>query len=149
MKIAESSAWQMPTIKDHLEKQVIPIRLAVVDGEFPLICSVWYLWDEPTASILCASHENSYLVSRLQQSGKCGFEVAADNPPYKGVRGKADVSLEREGVEETLQRMISRYLDSGNNGLADWLLSRVEQEYVLRIQPHWMTSWDFSSRMKG
>jgi len=149
MKIADTSKWQLPGIQDHLNEQVIPIRLAVADGDFPLICSVWYLWDEPTASILCASHEKSYLVSLLQKSGKCGFEVAADNPPYKGVRGKASVSLEREGVEETLQRLISRYLDSANDGLADWLLSRTEQEYVLRIQPHWVTSWDFSSRMKG
>ncbi|MGK0337986.1 MAG: hypothetical protein ACJAWF_002611, partial [Candidatus Azotimanducaceae bacterium] len=79
MKIADSSAWQMPAIQDHLEKHVIPIRLAVADGEFPLICSVWYLWDAPSASILCASHESSYLVSKLQKSAKCGFEVAADN----------------------------------------------------------------------
>ena len=149
MKIAESSSWQMPEIQEHLEQVVIPIRLAVADGEFPLICSVWYLWDEPTSSILCASHENSYLVSRLEQSPKCGFEVGADNPPYKGVRGKANVSLEREGVEDVLQSLISRYLTAGNNGLADWLLSRVEQECVLRIQPQWLTSWDYSSRMKS
>jgi uncharacterized protein YhbP (UPF0306 family) len=149
MKIPSSSAWSLPQISQFLSEQVIPIRLAVHDDGYPLICSVWFMWDAEAGELLCASHEGSYLVSRLQKNARIGFEVAPETPPYKGVRGKANVSLVREGVADVLPGLIDRYLADRNDSLAKWLLSRVDEEYLLRIKPGWITSWDYSARMKG
>lgn len=149
MKIPSSSAWSLSQIGQFLTGQVIPIRLAVFDDDYPLICSVWFIWDPETEELLCASHEGSYLVSKLKKNNRIGFEVAPEAPPYKGVRGKAKVSLVREGVADVLPRLIDRYLADRNDSLAKWLLSRVEEEYLLRIKPEWVTSWDYSARMKA
>jgi hypothetical protein len=43
--------------------------------------------------------------------------------------------------------LIDRYLVDGNNTLADWLLSRAADEYVLKITPRTLNAWDFSNRM--
>jgi nitroimidazol reductase NimA-like FMN-containing flavoprotein (pyridoxamine 5'-phosphate oxidase superfamily) len=147
MKISSSSVWSLPELSQFLSDELIPIRLAVMNGEFPLVCSVWFQWDPTTNSILCASHEKSYLISRLKKNPRIGFEIASDRPPYRGVRGKAIVSLEREGVAEVLNSLIDRYLTDRNDSLAKWLLSRIDEENVLRIEPELITSWDYSNRM--
>ena len=125
----------------------MPIRLAVQDGDFPLVCSVWFLYDDQAQSILCASHESSYLIKLLKRNPKCAFEVAPNEPPYHGVRGKADVMLHQDQVGDLLNNLIQRYLGDSNDQLASWLLSRVEQEWVLELKPRWMTAWDYSARM--
>ncbi|MFT7689166.1 MAG: hypothetical protein ACI9FB_004534, partial [Candidatus Azotimanducaceae bacterium] len=91
---------------------------------------------------------SSQLVKLLSKNAKCAFEVAPNDPPYKGVRGRGEVTLTRDGVDETLHTLISRYLGDSNNSLAKWLLSRAEQEYVLEIKPTWITSWDYGHRME-
>jgi hypothetical protein len=147
MKIASTSAWSETGIEEYLSSSVMPIRLAVQDGEFPLVCSVWFLYDEARKSMLCASHDGSYLVKLIRKTPKCAFEIAPNEPPYHGVRGKADVLLHQDGVSELLDNLIRRYLGNSNDRLAKWLLSRVEQEWVLELKPRWLTAWDYSSRM--
>jgi hypothetical protein len=42
-----------------------------------------------------------------------------------------------------------RYLGKRESRLAQWLLGRADEEYVVRIAPSWITSWDFSERMES
>ena len=69
MKISSSSVWTLPELSQFLSDELIPIRLAVMNGEFPLVCSVWFQWDPTTNSILCASHENQRGKRRSAQNG--------------------------------------------------------------------------------
>ena len=147
MEIAKTSSWNETQIAQYLETAATPLRLAVNDGSYPMICSLWYEYDARERTLFCVSHQRSYLIKLLQRDASCGFEVAPNEPPYKGVRGKADISLERDGAGERLERLITRYLNDTDSGLARWLLSRVDEEYVLRVKPHWLTAWDYSSRM--
>lgn len=145
MNLSKQSAWSESQISDYLDKTIIPIRLAVPDGDYPLLCSVWYRWDQN--KLYCASHKNSYLVSCLERSLACGFEIAADQPPYRGVRGKARVSLLKAGTEANLKALIEKYQGDKPSELRDFLLSRVDDEYVVQLEPVWVTSWDYSKRM--
>jgi len=43
--------------------------------------------------------------------------------------------------------LIARYLGHAESKLAQWLLSRAAAELVVRIDPLWLTGWDFSTRM--
>ncbi len=87
------------------------------------------------------------MASLLKQDPLCGFEIAPDTIPYHGVRGQGRVTLTRTGAGELLERLIHRYLEGTDSTLAQWLLSRADQEYAVRIAPTWATSWDFSHRM--
>ena len=118
----------------------------MLDDEYPLICSVWFEYlDE---KLVIVSHEDSKLAKTLLRQRKCGFEIATNDPPYKGVRGKADVVAEAEGSGDTLRRVIQRYLGGTNQKLASWLLSRVEHEVKFTLHPTWVTSWDYGERME-
>ena len=143
--LSKKSAWEVAAIFDYLETANVPVRVAVLDGDYPLICSLWY--EMKDQSLICVSHKNSTIAKLLQREKRCAFEVASNHPPYKGVRGKADVTVDDEEVESKLRRLIHRYLGSSNHSLAHWLLSRSEDELAFVLEPQWLTSWDYSNRM--
>ncbi|MDG1444659.1 MAG: pyridoxamine 5'-phosphate oxidase family protein [Pseudomonadales bacterium] len=148
MLISKSSAWPRDQLVSYLSQVAIPMRIATYGEEFPSICSVWYFFDPDRDVLLCASHKNSLLVKQLLKNDKCAFEIAPNDPPYKGVRGRGRVILTRVGVEETLHKLIGRYLGDSNDSLARWLLDRKDDEYVLELSPSWITSWDYGHRME-
>ena len=147
MKVSKSSAWDQSGIFSFLNENTIPIRLAVIQDKHPLICSVWFSADPETLVISCVSHRKSQLVKSLMADPRVGFEIALNDPPYKGVRGKGNAKLTQENVSNSLQEVIVRFLGSTNSNLARWLLGRAEEEYVIKITPSWITSWDYSERM--
>jgi len=147
MNINKSSDWNRSEIHQFLLSSKIPIRIATVTTDFPTLCSVWYLFDPEREELVCATHEKSQLALELLANNKCAFEVSPNDPPYMGVRGKAEVTLSRENVHDTLTSLIERYLDNTESGLAKWLLGRADEEYILRLKPARLTSWDYSKRM--
>ncbi len=147
MKISAKSQLGEQQIVDFLLENPIPMRIAANDGEFPLICSLWFIFDAESQRLLAASHETSRIIKVLQQNSKCGFEIATNDTPYKGVRGQGNVELHQRGVADTLRTLIGRYLESDESSLAQWLLSRTDDEYVVAIKPEWITGWDYSNRM--
>ena len=147
MKVSAKSDWNLKQISAFLTSQVIPIRLSVIDGEFPTICSVWYSWDDDQQNFCCVSHQDSYLVRCLSANPRCAFEVAPNTPPYQGVRGKALVTLQHHQGEANLRQLLDRYLGDSNKGLRQWLLGRANEECLLLIRPTWLTAWDYASRM--
>lgn len=147
MKVVTGSTWNESRIESFLLENATPLRVAVNRNGFPLICSLWFVYLPASQSFFCASHKNSQLVQSLLDDDRCGFEVATNEPPYRGVRGQARVRLSQEGAEETLTNLCERFLGESNSGLKDWLFSRIDDEYVLRIEPTWISSWDYSARM--
>lgn len=145
--ISATSSWSSNGIDQFLTESTIPIRIAVQDNDFPLICSVWFAYDPAKEVIYCVSHEKSYLMKLLRKTGRCAFEVAPNEPPYKGVRGKAEVRLLQDDSTELLTSLINRYLGDTSSGLAKWLLSRVSEEVIIEMSPQWITAWDYSARM--
>ena len=144
--LSRKSAWNQRQLKEFLVFSKIPIRVSVLDGEYPLICSVWFEYAD--SKLIIVSHEESKLAKTLLRQRKCGFEIATNDPPYRGVRGKANVDAELGGSEDTLRRVIERYLGETNQKLASWLLSRVEHEVKFTLHPTWVTSWDYGERME-
>jgi hypothetical protein len=147
MNLKKSSAWSEAEICSFLATSTIPLRIATSTTSYPTLCSVWYTFDEQQGDFLCVSHENSQLVSDLMTNPKCAFEIAPNEPPYCGVRGKAVVTLSKDHALETLSALIPHYLGDTDSGLAKWLIGRSDEEYVLRLTPVQLTSWDYSERM--
>ena len=144
--LSKKSAWNQQELQAFLVSSKIPIRISVLDDDYPLVCTVWFEYVD--GKLIIVSHKESKLAKTLLLQRKCGFEIATNDPPYKCVRVKADVVAEAEGSEDTLRRVIQRYLGGTNQKLASWLLSRVEHEVKFTLHPTWVTSWDYGERME-
>ena len=147
LRIRSTSAWDQDQIDAFLSASRIPLRLACNAGRgFPLLNSLWFEYRD--GSLWCATHASSAIVAFLQRDPRCAFEIALNDPPYCGVRGQSRAALSREGAGELLERLIARYLGHSNPGLAAWLMSRAADEYAIRIDPTWITAWDYRPRMQ-
>jgi len=146
LKIHSKSAWSEAEIIRYLDQANTPVRVSCSDADdYPIVCSLWYVHHK--GELWAASHKNSHIVKVLKKNPKIGFEVATNEYPYHGVRGKADVTLHSGYAEDILEQLIAKYLKGSNKDLANWLLSRKEDEYAIKIAPVSLNSWDFSGRM--
>ena len=126
----------------------IPIRIAFVkpDGT-PSIISLWY--EQVGDKIYCATKRTAKIVSYLQSNSKCGFEIAADKPPYKGTRGTGHVKIIESRGQEILKILMKKYLGSKESTLSKYLNANLDNEVALEILPQNIFSYDYSKRMKG
>jgi hypothetical protein len=138
--------WSVDAIERYLRTAVLPIRLASIaaDGT-PVVLSLWYLYEE--GSIWCATQRTSRIIARLEREPRCGFELAADSIPYRGVRGRARTTVDVHRGAILLPRLINRYLGGTDSQLAAWLLARAENEVALRLDSMRVSTWDFTGRM--
>lgn len=134
------------SLEDYLRETVIPIRLACLDADGgPLVLSLWFLWRE--GAFWCATSPRARVVEKLRRAPRCGFEVARDTPPYRGVRGRGRAELVPERGGEILEALVDRYVGTRESRFARWLLARRDDEMAIRIVPTSLSSWDFARRM--
>ncbi len=144
--IRSTSAWSGDEIETFLTEATIPIRLACLTASgAPLVCSLWYLYED--GALWCATQKAARIVACFEQDPRCGFEVAPESPPYCGVRGQSRVSLSDERGPVVLLRLIDRYLGTRDSRFAKWLIDRRDSEVAIRIEPSWVTAWDYAQRM--
>lgn len=130
----------------YLRETVIPLRLACTTSTgWPLVLSLWYLYRD--GSLWCATSPRAVILRHLEHNGRCGFEVAPNEPPYLGVRGQAQATVIRGGGGALLEQLIQRYLGTTASPLAGQLLSRAAEEVAIRLTPTRLSSWDYRRRM--
>lgn len=144
--VIRSGPWDLEAVEDFFDTTTIPMRLATQRGSWPLVQSLWFLYDG--SALWCCTQRNSVVAKRLEKTPQCAFEIAADDPPYRGVRGRGIASFEPQLAGDLLERLIRRYLADQNSSLAGWLRSRVPDEVAIRIDTLAVSSWDYSSRME-
>lgn len=138
--------WGGAEIDAFFDAATIPLRLAVQDSTAsPWVVSLWFLYDE--GALWCATNRNAKLVSYLRAHPQCGFEVAGDTPPYRGIRGKGKATVIPERGAEILHRLLARYGISPQSVLAKSLLAKIDHEVAICITPSRISSWDFTDRM--
>jgi nitroimidazol reductase NimA-like FMN-containing flavoprotein (pyridoxamine 5'-phosphate oxidase superfamily) len=132
----------------YLERARIPLRLACNAGQSgPLVLSLWYLPEE--GRLWCATPARARVARWLARDPRCGFEVAENTAPYRGVRGQGRARLDPARGDEILRRLVQRYLGREETPFARWLLSRREPEVAIALEIERMTSWDFTKRMSA
>ena len=130
----------------YLDASVIPLRLAcVAPSGWPVVVSLWFA--RRGEELVCATQRSSSLVRALEREPRCAFEVAGEQPPYRGVRGRARVTVEPDVELATLATLVARYLGGVESPFAHWLLGRGTPEVVLRLDPVEVSSWDYTQRM--
>lgn len=138
--------WSRQRIERFFGAQAIPLRLACrSDSGWPFVASHWYLYRD--GALWCATQGSAAVVRHLRAEPRCGFEVATNGLPYRGVRGQARARIVPEAGAQILRELIERYLGSAQSELAAWLLSRQASEVAIRLDPVRLRSWDYSRRM--
>jgi len=141
-------AGDLTKFENYLEAARIPLRLAcTTESGWPIAVSLWYHYQD--GQLFCATQKSARVVTYLQNDPRCAFEIAADQPPYCGIRGQAITRIDKELGAEILERLLSRYLGGVDNDLARDLLSKQEHEVAIVLKPVKVFTWDFSSRMQG
>ena len=83
----------------------------------------------------------------MAANANVGFEISPNDPPYHGVRGQGIATISPLAESDTLDWMVSHYLGDSDSQVGRWLLSRREQEVVIKIEPQRLFSWDYRERM--
>ena len=136
---------------DEIDKFIpdskIPIRIGFIKGNSaPAIVSLWYVCKD--AKIYCATQKTAKIVSYLQKNPMCGFEIAADKPPYKGIRGEGTVQILNETGAYVLDLLMEKYLKGKESTLSKLLRNNSKTEVAIEITPQKVFHYDYSKRMK-
>ena len=134
-------------VDQMLNDAKIPIRIAFVKpNQFPNVISLWYVYINE--KIYCATQKSAKIVSYLQNNPICGFEIATDKPPYRGVRGEGTVKILDNNGFETLKILIDKYLGEKESTLSRFLRDNSKTEVSIEITPQKVFYYDYSKRMK-
>ena len=145
-RVAKASVWNSSQIEQFLKSAILPARISCITSEgYPYVMSLWFLYDDQC--LYCSVQKKTFISKWLQKNPLCGFEIAGDNAPYKGVRGRGEVAITGAVSNPVLPLLVDKYLGSRTSSLAFSLLSREKTELTLAIKPSWITSWDYSKRM--
>ena len=134
-------------VREYLAQVRIPIRLAsITAGGWPALISLWYLYQD--GLLYCATQESAKIIRYIEQNNRVAFEVAADDPPYCGVRGQARARIDDQLGAKILEKLLERYLGSTTNELAQNLLAKKDTEVAIVLEPMRIYTWNFRQRMK-
>ncbi len=135
-------------IDDSFLNSKIPIRISCLKPNgVPIVLSLWYV--NLDGKIYCATQKTAKIISYLEKNPLCGFEIAADSLPYRGVRGEGSVKILKDKGEDILSILIEKYLGKKESNLSKFLKSKLETEVAIEINPNKVFNYDYSKRMKG
>ena len=124
----------------------IPIRIAFIKPNgVPNVMSLWF--EQIDGKIYCATQKSAKIISHLKNNSACGFEIATDKPPYKGIRGEGTVKIIDNGTE-ILDILIAKYLGEKESTLSKYLKTNSHTEVAIEITVQKIFSYDYSKRMK-
>jgi nitroimidazol reductase NimA-like FMN-containing flavoprotein (pyridoxamine 5'-phosphate oxidase superfamily) len=129
----------------------IPVRLSCVSSSnWPIVISLWYVYKNE--KLFCATQNTSKIISYLKHSPKCGFEIAGDRFPYRGVRGYGIASILPDKGEDILRMLLEKYFKGKEtSALYKLLLSEkhLQNEVAIEIMPFRTFEWNYKRRMSN
>ena len=133
----------------YLINSDIPIRLACLStSDWPIVISLWYIYSGE--KFYCATQNTAKIVKYLRCSPKCGFEIAGDRFPYRGIRGYGKASILKDKGEDILRLLVQKYFKGKEKSkLYKLLLSEkhIQNEVAIEIDPVSIFEWDYKERM--
>ncbi|MGA9170607.1 MAG: hypothetical protein WBZ20_10745 [Nitrososphaeraceae archaeon] len=114
----------------------LPIRLACLSmSDWPAVVSLWYVYTDE--KIYCATQSTAKIIRYLRRSPKCGFEIAGNRFPYRGIRGYGNASILKEKGENILRVLLQKYFKGRETSkLHKLLLSEKHLKMKLHLKSH-------------
>ena len=114
----------------------------------PNIHPTSYYFDRDQLKFYVESYKFSKKIENIRNSNKIYFCVDKPTLPYKGVRGKAKISL-KEDLDFTVficEKNLMKYLGSLEDPMAKVILNRAKkgESIVIEISPLYFSTWDDS-----
>ena len=135
-------------LDDSFLTSKIPIRIACLKPNgVPVVLSLWY--EIVDGKIYCATQKTDKIVTYLEKNSLCGFEIAGDKPPYRGIRGEGSVKILSDKGKNILTVLIKKYLGEKESNLSNFLEKNSRTEVAIEIEPKKVVNYDYSKRMKG
>lgn len=136
-------------MEGFLSNVKIPLRLGSrAKLDYPVVISLMFLYNDNR--FFCATQNTAKIVGYIKKDSRCGFEIAGDSYPYRGVRGYGHALINVEEGENVLRRLLQKYFEGKENSqLHKYLLSKshLKNEVSIEIKPIKMFEWDYSDRM--
>jgi nitroimidazol reductase NimA-like FMN-containing flavoprotein (pyridoxamine 5'-phosphate oxidase superfamily) len=133
-----------------LENHAIPVRVAMRTPPGGLwMLSLWYGYEPADGTLHLATSADARVVEYLVADSEVAFEVSTNHPPYRGVRGQGDASLEPDDDKALLETLVDDYLGDRDGDLANWLLRDERDEIHVTVDVTRAYAWDYSERMSG
>ena len=83
----------------------------------------------------------------MENNNLCGFEIAGDAPPYKGIRGRGVATIKPEMGKPILSILMEKYLENKDSKLSKFLSENSDDEVAIEISPQHVSHYDYSKRM--
>ena len=117
-----------------IPEERIPIRISFMKSSgYSSVVSLWYT--HANGKIYCAVQKTAKVISYIQKNPKCGFEIAGDMPPYKGLRGEGRVKILYDEGNKILETLIEKYLGAKESTLSRFLRDNSKNEVAIEIIP--------------
>jgi nitroimidazol reductase NimA-like FMN-containing flavoprotein (pyridoxamine 5'-phosphate oxidase superfamily) len=133
----------------YLIDSELPIRLACLSiSDWLAVVSLWYVYTDE--KIYCATQSTAKIIRYLRRSPKCGFEIAGDPFPYRGIRGYGNASILKGKGESILRMLLQKYFKGRETTKLHKLLlseKHLQNEVAVEITPNRMFEWDYKARM--
>lgn len=134
-------------IETLVNETKIPIRIGCVTSSgYPIVLSLWYTMID--GKIYCATQKNAKIITHIKNNPEIGFEIAADSPPYRGMRGHGKAKIIGTMGKDILNILIDKYLGNKISTLSEFLKNNSENEVAIEISPYKLFTYDYSKRMK-
>jgi nitroimidazol reductase NimA-like FMN-containing flavoprotein (pyridoxamine 5'-phosphate oxidase superfamily) len=139
-------AWSTAQLEAFLDEATVPLRLAARSpSDHPWIVPLWFVYRD--GDFHCATGRSADVVDFLDRDDRLGFDVSTNDPPYRGVRGAGEATIEPDPDKALLRELLERYLGGTDSALADRLLAADREEVRIAIEPSKLVTWDYSDRM--
>jgi Pyridoxamine 5'-phosphate oxidase len=139
-------------IKDILTTGTLMIHIGTVDEKgHANIHPLWYYYDPSINRLYVQTGKQSKKTYNLRKNETIYFCIDDQNPPYKGVRGKASVKI-HEDVNFNIpiaEKILIKYLGNLQHPSAQTLLAAQSkgQLVVLEVSPIYYSAWDNSKQI--
>lgn len=145
--VTPDGVWSREETEQFLDEAVVPIRIGCHNPAGGLwMLSLWYRYRD--GEFQCATTVDADVVHFLRENPAVCFEVSTNRPPYMGVRGSGEATVETEGGKDVLRALVDRYLGTTDAEIARWLLSDEREEVKIALEPSRLHTWDFTPRMR-
>ena len=87
----------------------LPIRSACLSiSDWPAVVTLCHAYTDE--KICCATQSTTKIIRYLRRSLKCGFEIAGDRFPYRGIRRYGNASILKDKGENILRLLLEKIL---------------------------------------